>query len=304
MKSAVIKVHQVSKAFGRVKAVDTISFTIEKGEIVGFVGVNGAGKTTTISLLLGFLRPSVGTVSLFGRPVSTENSGKSHRKVGFASGDMELPPQLTGEQYLSFMMAQYGGMDKARLGKLKERFSPQLTKKISTLSRGNKQKIALIAAFLPSPELVILDEPTSGLDPIMQEAFLDLIHDEQRRGATIFMSSHYLGEVADVCSRIILMKDGRIAEDIQAAKLLQESGKQIRIVTTYAATRPPKGATAVVKSENQAGATVLEFTWKSAVSELQHWLAGIKQLVDIEVTEYNLEGAFRELYEKKDEGKS
>jgi ABC-2 type transport system ATP-binding protein len=302
MKSHVIELVNVTKSFGPVNAVDEVSFVVKKGEVVGFVGVNGAGKTTTISLILGLIAANRGAISLFGSSLLPHNAANSHRRIGFASGDMELPPQLTGEQYLTFLMAHYPGAT-SRLEELTKRFNPQLTKKIATLSRGNKQKIALIAAFLTEPELVVLDEPTSGLDPIMQEAFLSLIHEEHAKGTTIFMSSHYLGEVADVCSRIILMKDGRIAEDIEASVLLSESGKQIRIVSGYAGTRPPKGASGVVKSENEKGHVVLEFTWKSEPHELQHWLAGIKQLIDIEVTEYNLEGAFRELYEPK-EGQS
>lgn len=299
MKSHIVELAGVTKSFGRVNAVDNVTLSIKNGEIVGFVGVNGAGKTTTISLMLGFISPNTGTISLFGTPMTPQNAAKSHKKIGFASGDMELPPQFTGEQYLKFLMAQYPSAS-TRLDELKERFNPQLNKKITTLSRGNKQKLALIAAFLPEPELVILDEPTSGLDPIMQEAFLTLIHEEQAKGTTIFMSSHYLGEVADVCTRIILMNEGRVVEDVNASTLLSQSGKQVRIVSGYAGTRPPKGASNVVKSEDEKGHVVIEFTWKSEPSALQHWLAGIKQLIDIEVTEYNLEGAFRDLYESKE----
>jgi ABC-2 type transport system ATP-binding protein len=299
MKSHIVELAGVTKSYGPMNAVDDVSFVVKKGEVVGFVGANGAGKTTTISLMLGFVGANKGTVSLFGSPITPQKAAKSHKRIGFASGDMELPPQLTGEQYLTFLMAQYPGAT-SRLEELSGRFSPQLHKKIATLSRGNKQKIALIAAFLPEPELVILDEPTSGLDPIMQEAFLSLIHEEQTKGTTVFMSSHYLGEVADVCSRIILMKEGKVAEDIDASTLLTESGKQIRIVSGYAGTMAPKGASSVTKSKNKKSQVVIEFTWKSEPHELQHWLAGVKQLVDIEVTEYNLEGAFRELYEPKE----
>lgn len=299
MKSSVIELIGVSKSFGRVQAVDDVSITVKSGEVVGFVGVNGAGKTTTISLLLGFIRPTKGSLSLFSTPVTPEGAARHHQRIGFASGDMELPPQMTGAQYLQFVMAQYPGTP-SRLDELTSIFSPQLNKKIATLSRGNKQKIALIAAFLPSPDLLILDEPTSGLDPIMQDAFLSLIHKEKTRGTTVFMSSHYLGEVADVCTRIILMKDGRVVEDIDAASLLSKSGKRVRIISGYAGTRPPKGAQNVEKTLDEQDKTVLEFTWKSEPRDLQHWLAGIKQLVDIEVTEYNLEGVFKEFYEAEE----
>lgn len=302
MKPTLLKLSHVTKQFGTLKAIDDVSFKITRGEIVGFVGANGAGKTTTISAIIGFIRPTTGEVEVHERSVTPQTMHLSHGKLGYAAGDMELPARLTGEQYLTFVAAQFKS-DKKRLDELCEKFSPQLKKKIGTLSRGNKQKIALIAAFLPRPELVVLDEPTSGLDPIMQEAFLDLVREEQARGTTIFMSSHYLNEVADVCSRIILMREGKIIEDVDAAHLLAQSGKQVRIVTSYASTRAPKGAIEVVEEKDGSGHTVLSFTWKQAPSELQSWLAGVKQLQDIEVTEYNLEGVFKEMYlpeERKD----
>jgi ABC-2 type transport system ATP-binding protein len=300
MKAPTLQLQNVSKQFGASRVIDGISFRVNKGEIVGFVGANGAGKTTTIGLLLGFISASQGTVAVMDKPVSAWTAHVQHGKIGYAAGDMELPRRLTGEQYLKFVAAQFAS-DKAWLDTLCRKFSPQLHKKIGTLSRGNKQKLALIAAFLPRPELVVLDEPTSGLDPIMQEAFLQLIREERERGTTIFMSSHYLNEVADVCTRIILMREGKIIEDIDAAKMLAQSGKQVRIVTGYAATLPPKGAVEISQEETDTADTVLSFTWKLPPRELQHWLAGVKQLKDIEVTEYDLEGAFRELY-APDEG--
>ena len=295
MKSAVLELRNVTKQFGTLKAIDSMSFRVTKGEVVGFVGANGAGKTTTISAILGFISPTEGEITVHGKRVTPPAMHKTHGKVGYAAGDMELPARLTGGQYLTFVAAQFKS-DKVWLEELCEKFAPQLDKKIGTLSRGNKQKIALIAAFLPRPELVVLYEPTSGLDPIMQEVFLNLVREEQARGTTIFMSSHYLNEVADVCSRIILMREGAIVEDVDAERMLAESGKQVRIVTGYANTRPPKGATDVEESTDESGATVLAFTWKLPPKDLQGWVAGIKQLRDIEITEYNLEGVFKEMY--------
>ena len=297
MKAAFELTH-VTKQFGSLKAIDDVSIRVTKGEIIGFVGANGAGKTTTISALLGFIRPTSGEIEIYSRRVTPETMHRTHGKLGYAAGDMELPARLTGEQYLNFVAAQFKS-DKKWLGELCDKFSPQLNKKIGTLSRGNKQKIALIAAFLPRPELVVLDEPTSGLDPIMQEVFLDLVREEQARGTTIFMSSHYLNEVADVCSRIILMREGKIVEDVDAERLLAQSGKQVRIVTGYLSTRPPKGAVEIDETKNDEGLLILTFTWKLEPHDLQRWLAGVKQLHDIEVTEYNLEGVFKEMYMPK-----
>ncbi len=295
----VIRIQEVTKQFGDVAAVSDASFEVMKGEVIGFVGANGAGKSTTINMLLGFIAPSHGTVRVFGETVTPHVAHRQHARMGFAAGDMELPGNLTSKQYLQFLTHQYGGDTAKRLAELTERFQPVLHKKIATLSRGNKQKIALIAAFLPSPELVILDEPTSGLDPIMQEKFLELIRGEAAAGTTIFMSSHYLGEVADVCSRVILMRDGRIVSDTPAAELLRASGKHVRVISGYGRTAAPKGAEAIAKSKTEDGGYVVEFDWRGEPAQLQQWLAAVKQLRDIEVTEFNLEAAFRGMYDEE-----
>lgn len=296
----VIKVKNLTKRFGKFTALDAIRFEVKSGEVVGFVGANGAGKTTTISTLLGFINATKGEVEVLGEKISSASAHRTHEHIGYAAGDMELPMRLTGRQYLSFVARQSGGNHKERLDDLCKRFQPELNKRIKDLSRGNKQKIALIAAFLTDPELIILDEPTSGLDPVMQIVFLDLIRETQARGATVFMSSHYLQEVAEVCSRVILMRHGKIVEDLSAQSLLETSGKQVRIVTQYKNTRPPKGATKVETASTKIG-TELSFVHKGDAAELQRWLASVKQLVDVEISEYDLNGAFHLLYESEDE---
>lgn len=290
----------VTKRFGAYDAVKNASFTVEKGEIVGFVGANGAGKSTTINLLLGFINPTEGAITLFEESVSPQTAHHQHARLGYAAGDMELPRRLTGEQYLDFVAHQSGKDVSARREQLCDIFQPELKKKISALSRGNRQKVALIAAFLANPELVVLDEPTSGLDPIMQEKFLQLVRDEQARGVTVFMSSHYLNEVADVCSRILLMRKGEIIEDMSASELLKRSGKQVRIVTGAKLTKAPETAEEI-SSELKDESLVLSFVWKGIPAELQRWIATVKKLEDIEVTEYNLEETFRMMYENEEE---
>ena len=245
----VISLNAVSKAFDTVMAVETASFEVQRGDVVGFVGANGAGKTTTISMIMGFLGVTSGEVQVFGQAVSTAKSYKAHERIGYASGDMELPAQLTAEQYFRFLLAQYDGDHHKTYKKLVKLFAPQLDKKIHSLSRGNKQKIALIAAFMTDPELIVLDEPTSGLDPHMQEVFLDLVRERSKAGMTIFMSSHYLQEVADVCDRVVLMKDGNIVQDIETKELLASGGKRVTIRTGYKSTMPPKDAESIEHSE-------------------------------------------------------
>lgn len=296
----VLEVIGVSKRFSKEYALRDISFAVNRGEVVGFVGANGAGKTTTISTILGFISPTMGEVRVFGEVVKPYSAHLLHRRIGYAAGDMELPPRLTGEQYLHFVLSQSNGNHHKRLTELVQRFKPQLDKQIKALSRGNKQKIALIAAFMTEPDLIVLDEPTSGLDPVMQEVFLELIREVQAAGKTVFMSSHYLNEVADVCSRIILMRDGKVVRDMSAREMLAGSGKQVQIVTGYKTTKPPLKVSDIERTLDD-GKLTLSFVFRGEPRDLQVWVAGLKQLHDIEITEYNLEGVFKSLYEAGEE---
>lgn len=290
----IISLHHLTKRYRGFTAIDDVSFTVKKGEVVGFVGLNGAGKSTTINLLLGFLRATNGTATVLGQKVTPQSAHRTHRQIGFASGDMALFTNLTGKQYFAFLSHHYRLTGKQRLEELCSRFEPQLDKKIGDLSRGNKQKIALIGAFMASPELVILDEPSSGLDPLMQEAFLDLVREEGARGTTIFMSSHYLNEVADVCSRVLLLRNGKLVKDILAHQMAAASGKSIRIVTRREVTAPQGAETP--EHHQVAEGWELNFLYKGPAAKLQQWLSGVPGLLDITITEHDLESAFNDLY--------
>ena len=292
----VIDIHAVTKQFGRFKAVHDVTLSVQKGEIVGFVGANGAGKTTTINMLMGFISPTEGSIFINGTRIRPQRVHTVHQRIGYAAGDMELPSGLTGEQYLDFLLSQSKDDHTETTTQLLKRFKPQLDTKIRTLSRGNKQKIALVAAFATDPDVIILDEPTSGLDPIMQETFLDYIRELRTKGKTVFMSSHYLQEVTEVCDRILLMSHGRIVEDLTKEALLRNSGKHVSIRTGYAHTKPPRGAESVEMIESQDSYSI-SFVYKGDIEQLQRWAAGVKRLQDIEISEYNLEGAFSSLYE-------
>jgi beta-exotoxin I transport system ATP-binding protein len=290
----VIKIDHATKRYGTFDAIDDVSFSVNKGEIIGFVGLNGAGKSTTIDLLLGFLRSTSGTLHLFGHNILPENAHEVHQRLGFASGDMSLFAHLTGRQYLAFLTKSYKLKSDKRTDELCKLFSPDLDKKLGDLSRGNKQKIALIAAFMHSPELAILDEPSSGLDPLMQQAFLDLIREENAKGTTILMSSHYLNEVADVCSRVLLIRKGKLVKDIPAHQLQSVNGKAVRIVS-HKEIKPPAGAESVTHEEIPEGHQV-SFVYKGTSPKLQQWLVSQPPLVDFSVIEHDLESAFSDLY--------
>lgn len=300
MATPILQLRSVSKRFDTLAAVSSVNLSVYPGEVVGFVGVNGAGKTTTINMILGFLGASEGMIRLFSNQVVPDNAHTFHADIGYAAGDMAMFDNLTGKQYLSFILHQYSIKDKTRYHELLDIFMPQLDKRIRTLSRGNKQKIALVAAFMTGPKLVILDEPTSGLDPLMQQAFLNLIREERTRGTTIFMSSHILSEVADVCSRVVVIAKGKIVCDIDTVQFEAEEGKRIRVVANRAV-RPPRGASEVASQEIGKGEYELVFMFRDTPARLQAWLAGLTGLKDITITDHGLEEAVYELYDKEDE---
>ena len=294
-----IAVEHLTKRYGSAAAADDLTFTVQPGEVVGFVGANGAGKTTTITMLLGLTRPTSGSIHLMGTPLTLASAHRSHRQIGYAAGDMALFEQMTGRDYLAFVMRQYQGNHQARYDELVKRFEPQLDKKIRALSRGNKQKLALVAAFVASPKLVILDEPTSGLDPVMQEAFLELVQEERASGTTIFMSSHYLHEVVDACSRVLLMRRGVITHDLTPDELNQQGTKQVRLVTPHAPRVLPKAATDTDSQPVKAGIETT-FTYSGDIAELVSWIARQPAVLDIEITAQGVEEAFLELYQDEE----
>jgi polyether ionophore transport system ATP-binding protein len=200
------------KRFGRVTALDGLDLTVRTGEVHGFLGPNGAGKTTTIRILLGLMRHDGGRVSLLGGDPWTQATAL-HRRLAYVPGDVTLWPSLTGGEVIDLLGRLRGGLDPKRRAELLERFELDPRKKGRTYSKGNRQKVALIAALASDVELLILDEPTSGLDPLMEEVFRDVILQEKRRGdRTVLLSSHILAEVEALCDRLTIIRDGRAVE--------------------------------------------------------------------------------------------
>lgn len=290
----ILKVSGLTKHYGGVHAVDDVSFSIGKGEVIGFVGLNGAGKSTTINMLLGFQKPTHGSIELFGETVTLQNAFRSHQSIGFATGDMALFDTMTGRQYLRFIATQYGVTLGASFKELSAMFEPVLDRKIRTLSRGNRQKIALIGAFMVDPSLIILDEPSSGLDPLMQQRFIDLVRSRAESGATVFMSSHYLNEVAEVCSRVLLIKQGRLVKDVSATELMTAAGKHVRVVTRRQISAP-KGAD-ILEQEKISDGYLLSFVTHEPVIRIQSWLSGVPNLLDVGISDHDAAATFQELY--------
>ena len=291
--AASLSLANVSKRFGELEAVQDVTLTVRPGEIVGFVGPNGAGKTTTISMLMGYLRADKGTVHILGRQITPETAHRSHRSIGFIAGDMVLPEGLTGSQFLTFTAA-HSGRNKTQYERLVNELKPVLDRPIRTLSRGNKQKLALIASLQHAPKVLILDEPTSGLDPLMQDAFLATIRHEAKRGATVLMSSHILSEVSSICSRIVFMKAGRFILDEPIDSITETLGKQV-VVTSSEATSLKRFLPDTVQLISHTASQLRLVVPSDQLKPFLRWLTS-KQFSDITIEERDLDTIFHELY--------
>jgi ABC-2 type transport system ATP-binding protein len=200
------------KRFGKLPALDGLDLHVRTGEVHGFLGPNGAGKTTTIRILLGLMRHDGGRVQLLGGDPWTDATAL-HRRLAYVPGDVTLWPNLTGGEVIDLLGRLRGGLDPSRRAELLERFELDPRKKGRTYSKGNRQKVALVAALASDVELLILDEPTSGLDPLMEEVFREVILQEKRRGdRTVLLSSHILAEVEKLCDRLTIIREGRTVE--------------------------------------------------------------------------------------------
>jgi ABC-2 type transport system ATP-binding protein len=207
-----IDVQGLIKRFGKVTALDGLDLTVRTGEVHGFLGPNGAGKTTTIRILLGLMRHDGGTARLLGGDPWAQAT-ELHKRLAYVPGDVTLWPNLTGGEVIDLLGRLRGGLDPVRKKELLERFELDPRKKGRTYSKGNRQKVALVAALASDVELLLLDEPTSGLDPLMEEAFREVILAEKRRGdRTVLLSSHILAEVEALCDRLTIIRDGRSVE--------------------------------------------------------------------------------------------
>ncbi|MGW7640050.1 ATP-binding cassette domain-containing protein [Streptomyces decoyicus] len=206
-----IRVDGLHKSFGRTHALDGLDLHVGAGEVHGFLGPNGAGKSTTIRVLLGLLRADGGTARLLGKD-PWQDAVELHRRIAYVPGDVTLWRNLSGGEVIDLYGRLRGGLDGARRAALLERFELDPTKKGRTYSKGNRQKVALVAAFASDVDLLILDEPTSGLDPLMEEVFQSCVAEERDRGRTVLLSSHVLSEVEALCDRISIIRKGRTVE--------------------------------------------------------------------------------------------
>jgi len=226
----VIEVSHLVKTYAGktpVRAVRDISFQVERGEVFGFLGPNGAGKTTTIRCMLDLIRPTSGAIRVFGLD-SRNDAIAIHQRIGYLPGDVRLPGDLTAHQFLE-RYSRLAGLEPVLLPKLLERFDIPLNRKLKGFSKGMRQMVAIIQAFMCDPELVILDEPTSGLDPLGQRTFNEFLLDEAQRGRTAFMSSHILGDVEKTCHRVGVIREGELVA-VESIERLRERAGQVVMV--------------------------------------------------------------------------
>lgn len=214
----VIEVSDLRKNFGRAAALDGLDLTVEAGEVHGFLGPNGSGKSTTLRILLGLVRATSGHVELLGGDPWTD-AVALHRRLAYVPGDVTLWPTLTGGEVIDLLARMRGGIDTARRAELIELFGLDPTRKTRTYSKGNRQKVALVAALASHSELLLLDEPTSGLDPLMERVFGDCIADASARGTTVLLSSHILVEVERLCERVTIIREGRTVDSGTVASM-------------------------------------------------------------------------------------
>lgn len=208
---AIIQTRNLTKAYGEFKALDSLNLDVVQGEVLGYLGPNGAGKTTTIRLLLGLIRPTGGHATIFGLD-SQKDKVEIHKRLAYVPGEAALWPNLTGAETLNLLSNIHGSVDEGYQKQLIQRFELDANKKVRAYSKGNKQKINLIAALASRAELLILDEPTAGLDPLMEQVFRECVAEAKKRDQTIFLSSHILGEVEALCDRVAILRTGQLVE--------------------------------------------------------------------------------------------
>jgi ABC-2 type transport system ATP-binding protein len=293
--TAAIDAHTLTKRYGATTALDALDLRVQPGEVYGYLGPNGSGKTTTIRLLLGLHRASAGRAELFGID-AWRDPVAAHRRVAYVAGEPFLWPALTSAETFAFLAQLRGGTDEAYRDILVERFQLDPNRKVRALSKGNRQKVQLIAAFATRAELLILDEPTSGLDPLMEVAFRETVQEAKSRGQTVFLSSHMLSEVEALCDRVGILRRGRLVDEGTLAELRHLSAQTIEI--TFDGAAPELGPLPGVKAAS-AGPNALRCEVSGNVGPLIAALAE-HPVVALTSREPSLEEIFLHHYDTSD----
>ena len=293
-----LQLNALTKTYGKYRGVEDISITLNSGEIFGFLGPNGAGKSTAIRTILNFIHPSNGHATIFGHD-SKNDSVKIKQMVGYLAGDIALYDNMTGRQTLKFLTKLGKKTDWDYVETLTRRLDASLDRKLHTLSKGNKQKIGLIQAFMHKPDLIILDEPTSGLDPLMKQVFYDMVLEMKAKGKTVFVSSHDLTEVQEICDRAAFIREGKLVA-IENIKEKADSLKLKRFTATFDKKPSAKDYRSVEGVTNVViEGTTLHVTITGVIAPFIAELAKHNP-INLDEQETDLEDLFMHYYNKKE----
>lgn len=298
---SVLEVINLSKKFGKFTALDGVNFEVGSGEVFGFIGPNGAGKSTTIRVILGILKATEGEVKIFGKD-AWNDAVEIHKRLAYVPGDVNLWPNLTGGEVIDLFVKLRGGNNKSRREELINIFDLDPTKKCRTYSKGNRQKVALIAAFSSDADLYILDEPTSGLDPLMEQVFQECVMEVKNQGKSVLLSSHILSEVEKLCDRVGIIRKGQIIETGSLDELRHLTRTHILVKT-----KKPISSLNELQGIHEVEETNKGLTFQVDTEELDNAIRYISQfgIIKLESAPPTLEDLFMRHYESNDkaEGK-
>lgn len=297
---AVVELRRLTKRYGKARGIQDISLAVEDGDVFGFIGPNGAGKTTTLRTIMGLLYPTSGEVRLFGRRVP-RGGGRLYRRVGYQPGEVSYYPEMTGQEVLDYASSFHPKASRGLRKELVERLQFDPSKKVRSYSQGNRKKLGIIQALLHRPALIILDEPTSGLDPLIRLELFSLLHEMNRDGTTIFFSTHVLEEVERICTRVGVIKEGRL---IQVAPLEELPGRKMKLVTLrLAGGAPPGEALAGWGDAAPVGGKpgFYQYSVHAPANEIAARLARL-DLDYIKITDPGIEDLFLAIYGPEDRG--
>ncbi|NLE36365.1 MAG: ABC transporter ATP-binding protein [Bacteroidales bacterium] len=294
MSTPAIQISDLTKRYGKDRGIEKINLQVEEGEIFGFIGPNGAGKSTTIRVLLNLLFPTGGSARIMGLDM-VKDSKKIRKLTGYIPSEANPWPDMTAREFLHYCASFYSvPRAEKKIPELMEVFDIEPGRKISNLSSGNRKKLSIIQSLLHSPGLLVVDEPTAGLDPLMQSRFFDLLRSENKRGMTVFFSSHTLSDVQMLCGRVAIIKEGRII-NVEAIETLRK--KQLKNIRIEFVDRVPENISGLPGMENGVNVSgkVMEFTWSGDMNSLIAALSG-KDIADMTVEEPSLEEIFMHYY--------
>lgn len=294
MSEQAIVLNELTKHYGKHRGINNLSFSVNQGEFFGFIGPNGAGKSTTIRTLMGLIRPTGGSASIFDLDCHSKASVIA-RDVGYLPSENSYYENMKVRELLQYTADLYGMDCKTKMKELADRLNLDLSRKTADLSLGNKKKVGIVSAIMTSPKLIIMDEPTSGLDPLIQQAFYDILKEENSRGATVFFSSHVLSEVQKLCDRVAILKEGQLI-GIQSIKELRESGyKKVSLSAKEAIPRDFFDLSGIANYAETADKTSVSFMYNGNITAIIDKLH-LLHLDDVLLEEPSLEEIFMHYY--------